>query len=100
MNATKRRHPVLAGAASRKIALSNPPPKHLQAGLQRMDTDTLGQVEVWHQVISLSSGAGAAGAAIWRSIREPSTGAAFDALLSDTLRRGAQATPRACVWSG
>jgi hypothetical protein len=65
-----------------------------------MDTDTLGQVEVWHQVISLSSGAGAAGAAIWRSIREPSTGAAFDALLSDTLRRGAQATPRACVWSG
>jgi hypothetical protein len=73
MNATKRRHPVLAGAASRKIALSNPPPKHLQAVCSgwlptRWDRLRCGI----RSSASAASGAGAAGAAIWRSIREPS----------------------------
>jgi len=53
-----------------------------------MDTDTLGPDEVWHQVVSLSSRwsrCSAAGAAIWRSIREPSA-LVLPLTLGETLR--------------
>ena len=47
-----------SGLGRRSISKNStfqPSPKAFASSLQRMVTDTLGQVEVWHQVISLSS---------------------------------------------